>query len=411
MKTASTVPPLAQVAAALRKTTEVLAFEVTLPTDEPPLWTEFEWRIARAAAAMHGISSLLFAASRWVGPTIWRAFLGEQRKQTIGRHQQIAGLLDRIDSQARCEGVAFVALKGAALHAKGIYQAGYRPMGDIDLLIRSGDAAATARLLAACGYESAFAGSRHQVFQSRTRREPPHGRLGECVDDPIKIEVHTRIAEHLPMAAVDITDFLFPHELQPGLNEYRSAASLMMHLLLHAAGNIRARALRLIQLHDIALLAGRLTADDWTELGATRPGGCPLWWALPPFALTELYYPGALPPAVCERVGAECPRLLRSLASHQRLTDVSWSNIYIEAFPGVEWSRTVAEALEFMASRVWPSREARSELKESAAQIPDSSTVAWYAISHRARILRWIFSRPPRVQTLLSIRAALAQEA
>src|SRR5580700_4933997 len=116
MKTASTVPPLAQVAAALRKTTEVLAFEVTLPTDEPPLWTEFEWRIARAAAAMQGISSLLCAGTRWVRPKIWRTFLDEQREQTIGRHKQIAGLLDRIDSQARCEGIGFVALKGAALH-------------------------------------------------------------------------------------------------------------------------------------------------------------------------------------------------------------------------------------------------------------------------------------------------------
>jgi hypothetical protein len=92
------------------------------------------------------------------------------------------------------------------------------------------------------------------------------------------------------------------------------------------------------------------------------------------------------------------------------LTDVSLSNIRIEAFPGVEWSRTPREALAFMIGRIWPSPEARLELEEGAAQIPDSSTVPWYGISHGARILRWVFSRPPRVQTLLSVRAALAQD-
>jgi len=44
----------------------------------------------------------------------------------------------------------------------------------------------------------------------------------------------------------------------------------MRHLLLHAAGNIRARALRQMQLHDIALLAPRMKASDWSELLATN---------------------------------------------------------------------------------------------------------------------------------------------
>ena len=47
----------------------------------------------------------------------------------------------------------------------------------------------------------------------------------------------------------------------------------MMHLLLHAAGNMRARALRLIQLHDIARLAQAFGSGDWKELLAARPDG------------------------------------------------------------------------------------------------------------------------------------------
>jgi hypothetical protein len=318
--------------------------------------------------------------------------------------------LDAIDSQARREHVPLVALKGAALHAGEFYAAGERPMGDIDLLVRPEDSTAIARALEFCGYEAAFVSRRHQVFQPRVRKISTGGRLGEHVDDPIKIEVHTRIAERLPVKTVDITQFLLPSVVHAGLNAYPSAASLMMHLLLHAAGNMRARALRLIQLHDIALLAARFGPGDWEELLTARPDGRTSWWALAPLTLTARYYAGTIPADLFARLDPECPWLLARLARRQRLADVSWSNIRIQAFPGVEWSRTPLEALEFMSSRIWPNREALSELKEGAAQIPDSSTVPWYGISHGARIVRWVFSRPPRVQTLLSVRAALAQE-
>lgn len=402
------VPSLAKVAAALRTTTETLARELAVPSLEPPLWTDFEWHIARAVAGMHGVSTLLYEGLPWEGPDSWRGFLHQQRKQSVARHLHIARSLDAIDSQARSEGVALVALKGAALHANGIYTAGQRPMGDIDLLVRNDDAKAVARVLDACGYAAAFTTRRHQVFQPRVRKVSAGVRLGEHIDNAVKIEVHTRIAEPLPVTAADITQFLFPSAAHAGLNPYPSAASLMLHLLLHAAGNMRAHALRFIQLHDIALLAGRFGPGDWQELLAMRPDGSTLWWALAPLMLTARYYPVALPPDLFARLGVECPWLLRRLARHQRLTDVSWSNIRIAAFPGVEWSRNPREALEFMMSRIWPSREARLELKEGGAQIPDSSSVPWYGISHGARILRWVFSRPPRVQTLLSVRAALA---
>ena len=403
-------PPLNAVAAALRTTTELLARELAVPTNEMPRWSEFEWRIARAASAMHGVSSLLCAGLRWAGaPDSWRRFLREQREQSVGRHAQIERLLDLIDARARHEGVALLALKGAALHAIGIYSAGERPMGDIDLLVQPEDATAAARVIEDCGYAAAFTTRRHRVFQPRIK-SAVGGRLGESIDAPIKVEVHTKIAEDLPVMATEITRFLRPSAAHAGLNAYPGNASLMMHLLLHAAGNMRARALRLIQLHDIARLAPRLGPAGWEELLAARPNDRNLWWALAPLLLTARYYPNAIPPEPFAGLHPECPWLLRRLARRQRLADVSWSNIRIQAFPGLEWSRTPREALKFMRSRIWPSREARLELKEGAAQIPGAATVPWYGISHGARILRWVFSRPPRVQTMLSVHAALAQE-
>jgi hypothetical protein len=403
----SDLPPISKVASALRKTTETLARELSFPSTRAPLWTEFEWRIARVAAAMHGVSSLLCNRLRWEGPPGWRQFLLEQRDQSITREQAIVRLLEAIDLQARDAGVALVALKGAALLAAVFYSAGERPMGDIDLLVRAPDTEANSRVLEGCGYSAAFSTRRHEVFQPLNIKVLTTCRLGEHVDNPITIEVHTKIAERLPVIPVDITGLVLPGAAHAGLNAYPSAASLMMHLLLHAAGNIRARALRLIQLHDIALLAARFAANDWEELVGMRPDGHALWWAWAPLMLTTYYYPASIPPEVLTRLRSECPWLLRTLAQRYRLTDVSWSNIRIAAFPGVEWSRSGWEALAFMSSRIWPRTEALSELKEGAAQIPGSTSIPWYGIPHAARILRWIFLRPPRVQTLLSVRAAL----
>jgi hypothetical protein len=404
------MPSLTTVAAALRKTTETLAHDVAVPANEIPQWTEFEWRIARAAAAMHGISSLLYRGLRWQGPESWQVFLQGQWDQSVERHRQIAMLLDAIDSQARIEGLALMALKGAALHFGGFYAGGERPMSDIDLLVHGEHANRIAPLLEHCGYEAGFTSSRHQVFKPRIRKIPATGRFGEHVDNPIKIEVHTRIKEHLPTNVVEITHFLLPRAMHAGLNAYPSIVSLMLHLLLHTAGNMRVRALRLIQLHDIALLAARFVSNDWEELLATKPDGRGLWWALAPLLLTARYYPAIIPSTLFPRLSVECPWLLCKLAQRRQLTDVSWSNVRIAAFPGVEWSRSPLEALHFMGSRIWPSRKARLEFAVGAAEIPGSSAVPWYGISHVARVFRWVFLRPPRVQTFLCVRAALEQK-
>ena len=121
---------------------------------------------------MHGISALLYAKLPWEGPKGWQTFLDEQQEQAVARHQQIMRLLKTIDSQARHANTRIVALKGAALHTKGFYTSGERPMGDIDLLVRPDEVLSAARLLEACGYEAAFTSRRHQVFRPLHKRIP-----------------------------------------------------------------------------------------------------------------------------------------------------------------------------------------------------------------------------------------------
>lgn len=403
------IPPLARVSAALREVTEILAHELARPTERPPPWGDFEWRIARAVTAMQGTSSILCGALRWSEPASWRRFLQEQRDHVAVRHQRIVRLLDGIDLQARDCGVPLVALKGAALHRSGIYTAGQRPMADVDLLVRDDDKEQITRLLNNSGFEVTFTTWRHQLFESRRRDSKAVGGLGEHADSPVKIELHTSVRERLPVREIDITKFVFPYDAHPGVNDYASKAALIMHLLLHAAGNMRAHALRLIQLHDIALLAPQLAASDWEELANARIDDQVLWWAATPLILTARYYPEAIPANVIARMESDCPWLLRKLVRGRRLSEVSWSNIRVPAFPGIEWSQTLGEALTFMASRVWPSHQARSELRRFAAHHPGADSIPWYGVSQASRMLRWAFSRPPRVQCLLAVLAALDQ--
>lgn len=402
-------PSTAWIAVVLSEVTEVLACEFANPTTESPLWDDSHWRIARAAAAMQGISSLLFTRLLWKGPEDWRRFLESQSQHIARRQQRVAKLLEIIDRKAIHERIPVVALKGAALHRLGVYSAGERPMADVDLLVREADVNAMVRLLEECSYTLSFTNSRHRLFEPQVAKASSVVGLGEDAENPVKVELHTSIQEHLPLSEIDITEFVFPRSAQWGLNDYSSHATLLMHLLLHAAGNIRAHALRFVQLHDIAKLAARLDHGDWQELLEARPCEQGLWWAAAPLILTERYYPGTVPRAVIERFSLECPWLLRRRSRTQRITDVSWSNIKIYAFPGIEWARTPQEALKFVITRIWPTRENKMELKWFNENYPGAVKIPWYGISQSARVLRRVFGRPPRVQTLLPVLAALSQ--
>jgi hypothetical protein len=400
----ATPPPYRELAATLRTTTERLARELVKPASDPPDWNPFEWNVARAVAAMQGISALLANRLQWRGPPRWENFLREQVRQGQLRDARIGELLAQLDSFARREPVGIVGLKGAALRALYIYARGERPMGDIDLYAPTATFPAVARVLEALGYREAFRTARHVVYRCGPAAGPRG--IGEHIDNGIKIELHGHIAESLPVTPVDITSRLAPTPLQHGLHGYASRAALMAHILLHAAGNTRAHALRLIQLQDIARLSALMNAEDWCELA--HRGNATLWWAYPSLVLAGKYCETRVPPDVLDFLERVCPPVLARSARRWSLTEVSWSNLRISAFPGVEWSRSAGEAVRFARSRLMPSRQALDELSMTTREQPQLAAVPWYTRSHPARIVRWAFGRPPRAQTMTTVLAALS---
>jgi hypothetical protein len=397
---ASALPPFDVVAAALRTTTERLVREVVQPQDSAPVWDEFQWAVARAASAMQGISTLLANRLRWRGPASWEIFLAEQASQSMARDEHINEMLAQLDEATRAADIGILALKGSALRELKLYAPGERPQGDIDLLVDTGSLPRITRVLESLDYHCASNVRRHAVFEPRVKMHGPA--FGEHRASPLRIEVHTRIAEALPVTPVDITARLAPAHWAPGINAYRDETALLLHLALHAAGNMRAHALRFVQLHDIARLAPRLGARAWDEPGS--------WWLAAPLSLVARYHPGVLADGSLDALWRRAPRPLRRALAHQSVTDVSWSNLRIHALPGIEWARTPLEALRFVRSRVAPSRVALAELASTVESMPGLKLTGWYETSQLRRVLRWLSGKPARVQTLASVCASLAGE-
>jgi hypothetical protein len=399
------LPPLKIVKAGLRRATEALAAELALarPDGTTPKWSDLEWQLAMAAAAAHGVSPLLYEFSKWQHPE-WNHFLASQHAHVKHRHRRIAALLKCIDMDARDARLAIVPLKGSALHALGIYMPGERPMADIDLLVHEDDAERVGQLLLDLGYVESFVAWKHRVFKPAMGE--PVGGLGEHRDTPINIELHTRIQERLPISAIDITRRIYPQKPRPGLNAYPSNGALMNHLLLHAAGNICGRSLRLLHLNDIALLARRMKPADWDVLWDEHVVDAP-WWALPPLRLLTRYYPGAVPEAVLARLEQDCHPLLRIISQRQTLTQVSCSELWLHALAGIEWSRSLREVGRYIGHRVRPPQEAVKERADMVRTQLWLQGQSWVRQKQGRRILTLLTQPVPRLDTLHVVRAAL----
>jgi hypothetical protein len=402
--------PLAQVARTLRQTTEVLAAELAYPGTVNPSWSQTEWSIARAAVAIHGIAGLLEQRSRWQGPPAWVPFLQAQRTHTAARLRQIEALLHSIDTRAKARGLVLVALKGAALHAQGLYEPGVRPMADLDLLAAPEQIAQSGQLLAELGFELTLETVKHQSFELPRPAGSP-APFGEDAARPLKVELHARVYEQLPLTEVDLTSLILPSAAPGGVQGYSSPHGLLAHMLLHAAGSMLWRSARLLQLHDIHLLSAPLTVREWHALLATVSRASPsgTWWMYAPLRLTEHYY-GGIPAEVLAKLGSECHWWLRRAYNRRRITDVSISNLWVSAFPGIEWTRSLPEMGRYAAQRIWPSARTLALRKTLAAAQPHISGGEWAELSQGRRMLRWVFTRQPRQESLQTVHAALQRD-
>ena len=298
--------------------------------------------------------------------------------------------------------IACVGLKGAALRALGLYRPAKGRWGTwtcSSTPATFGDRGRHARHRLRRGVHD----QRHVSYEPRTSSR--HTVSASTSTTRSGSRSTRSVAERLPVRMVDITSLLRSAEARPGLNPYPSTAALLLHLLLHAAGNMQTHCLRQIQLHDIAALASRLRGADWgAVLGGARSQRS--WWAFPPLALAARYYPGA-----SRRKCSGSARPVPARAAFRDGPCGAHGCVMVEpAHSCVAGDRLVPDAARRSSLRAQP-RAAEPQLARGAAVRPAGSaasqTGAVVRHSHGKRIVRWLFSHPPRVQTMVSVKAAL----
>jgi hypothetical protein len=280
-------------------------------------------------------------------------------------------------------------------------------MGDVDLLVRPGDVEPTARMLESLGFHETVPTWKHRIFLPRHMGHPAG--LGEHVDNYLKIELHERLGEALPLLTEEVSRWVFPARPQPGLNRYPSKASLMTHLLLHAAGAMAFRALRLLHMHDLALLSAQMSENDWDELLMHSASDDGHWWVMPPLCVTARYYSCQIPTRVLTSLFASCPRVLSRISRRRTLSDVSFSHLWISAFPGIEWARSPAQMARYALSRLRPSKETLKLRQELVKTHVGAGASEWDRLSQGRRMLRWLTSPQARSETMHPVRMALSQ--
>lgn len=312
-------------------------------------WDAGGWAALRWAIQVHGAAPLLhraLAPAAAALPPGLRAYLAEQHQLSGQRVALLLGELGALLDACRAAEVEVLALKGSLL-ATGYYaEPGLRPMSDLDLLVRPADEARLLAVLAGLGYQPRERHWKHLTLALPAGSGPVVYWHGDHPDNPRSLDLHTRLHERFLSLAYDLTDDAWAGSA-PSLLLGRPArvlapATLLHHLAIHATSDITDRRLRLLHLHDIALVARALSHADWQALvaGARRRRGermiypalllaARYFTAVPPAVLAALR--GGVPPALLQFLDAsgayECsfcnPAPLR-IADHMRWFRPGW---------------------------------------------------------------------------------------
>lgn len=239
---------------------------------------EGNWESVRDVGESERVGALLHRALAPLGivPPAVATALRESRRTTGVRNLMLLRELALCLETLAAAGIAVTTLKGAAL-AQAVYRDfSLRPMGDVDLLVRREDLAATARLLVQLGYTPARAETHPGVLAEHeselTFRKP--GGFKACIDvhwtlfdspyyqDRIAMDWFWDTA--LPVSIADVPTLMLGPE------------ALLIHLCGHLALHHGARGL--LWWHDIVeVLSTWRDEIDWGELLArTREYGLAL---------------------------------------------------------------------------------------------------------------------------------------
>jgi hypothetical protein len=366
-------------------------------------WDDTAWGDARWAIQVHGIGPLLHHAlagrpdAAALHPRL-RGYLADQHRLSSERVALLLGELAELLRACCAAGIPVLPLKGALLATHYYPAPGLRPMNDLDLLAHPEDEPRLLAALEQLGYQLIARSWKHVMLARPDGRGPVVSWEGEHPANPRSLDLHLRLGEQFWGLRYDLTASTWEHA-QTGLllgaeALLMSPVALLHHLAVHASSDTIARRLRLLHLHDIALVARTIDEAGWRQILAwarTQDEGRLLYPAL---AFTSRYYP-VIPEAVLHELRARLPPALLRHLDASELDRFSFCN---------RAPTTIAEKLCWFR----PGRERLAALRHMA--LPDAGEVAtWYPSLARPALLPLAYARYGAEMLGWAVRRALGR--
>ena len=351
-------------------------------------WDADDWAAARWAIQVHGIAALLDRAfdstpNQAALPERLRAYLADQRRLSGLRVARLLDELAAILHAAARACIAVAPLKGSLL-ATGYYaEPALRPMNDLDLLVRPADEPRMLDLLAGLGYRQIARGWKHVALAHPDGAGPIVSYEGEHPDNPRSVELHTQVAEQFWGIRYDLTAEVWAGS-QPGTicgvdAQVLQPGALLHHLLVHASSDAIARRLRLLHLHDIALVAAQVDRAGRDAIARAAQSRREERLVFPALLLASRYYPAIIPNDLLATLRGGVPPALSRHLDTSDLDRFSFCNIA---------PTTPAEKLCWFR----PGRERLGALRHML--LPDPSEMAhWFPRMARPILLPLAYAR------------------
>lgn len=387
----------------------------TLAT-QTALWDDDIWETARWAIQIHGIGPLLDRAfggqaeAAVLQPRL-RTYLADQRRLSGERVvlllQDLVELLDAAHDAA----IQVLPMKGSLLATQYYPEPGLRPMNDLDILIHPSDEKRMVALLAKLGYQPVLRSPQHLGFARPENYGPTVSWDGEHPANPRHIDLHMHIHERLWGIQYDLTTHVWadskPGDLMGAPARLMGPAALLHHLAVHATGDLISRWIRLLHLHDIALVAPKVTDNGWQRIIASVRAQREERYLYPALALTTQYYP-LIPEAVLKALRPGVPPALLKYLDTISIEQVSFCNPAASTVAEkLRWFRPGREQLSAIFNLLAPKP---SDLALSSAPMSHSTPLRGY-IHHYAQLIGWIARRVRRMpRDRLASYAALASD-
>ena len=273
--------------------------------------------IAAFAISTQGLSVLMVRCRGSEAlPAPLAEFLFTEGPRAGARARRLLETLVTTIRALRTAGVEVVALKGAALAFFHYPDPAWRPMGDLDLLLRDpGDLARTTEVLSGGGWRALFDTPRHRVFAREDERVSRPAT--EDPDNPIRVEIHTTFRLPVLGRAYD-TDAALRQEAKVRVLEgtpvaIASGPAFLRHLLFHATGDFAGIGIRGVQAYDFRLLArarGALAPE--ISLNGGKGDAAPLWFAT---SAIERLFPDTFEEVFLSSLSSSTPPDLRRRAA------------------------------------------------------------------------------------------------